>query len=72
MNNLAEEMDQTMSSLEQIGMHRCTPRMNPIKDTKQWLSELSAPWKKLENEKPRGETINYDNLLQAWREWRIR
>lgn len=72
MNNLADEMDQIMASLEQTGMHRCPPHLNPIKDPKLWFSDLGAPWRKLDNEKPRGETIKYENLLQAWREWRVR
>jgi glycerol transport system substrate-binding protein len=72
MNNLAEEMDRTMASLEQTGMSRCAPRLNPIKDAKQWLTKLGAPWEKLDNEKPRGETINYGDLLKSWKEWRVR
>jgi hypothetical protein len=27
-----------------------------------------APWAKLANEKPKGETIPYDKLLQAWKD----
>ena len=72
MDNLAEEMDQAMLSLASAGMHRCAPRLNPKGDPKQWLSDFSAPRKKLENEKPRGQTISYDKLLQNWREWRVR
>jgi len=72
MDNLADEMDQVMQSLEAAGMHRCPPRLNPKGDPKQWLSDFAAPRKKLNDEKPRGQTISYDTLLQSWREWRVR
>ena len=72
MDNLADEMDQVMQSLEAAGMQRCPPRLNPKGDPKQWLSDFAAPRKKLNDEKPRGQTISYDTLLQSWREWRVR
>ena len=37
-----------------------------------YLSDNGAPWKKLANEKPKGETIAYDKLLNAWKEGRVR
>ena len=37
-----------------------------------WLSDQHAPWKKLANEKPKGETIDYDKLLTAWKEGKAR
>ena len=72
MDTLAEEMDQVMASLEQTGMHKCPPRLNPKSDSKQWLDDFAAPRKKLDNENPPGQTISYEKLLQAWREWRVR
>jgi len=72
MDTLAEEMDQVMASLEQAGMHKCPPRLNPKSDSKQWLDDFAAPRKKLDNENPPGQTISYEKLLQAWREWRVR
>ncbi|MGP1630355.1 MAG: ABC transporter substrate-binding protein [Giesbergeria sp.] len=72
MDNLAEAMDQEMAALEHAGMTRCAPHLNPKGDGKQWLSDFSAPRRKLDNEKPPGETIRYESLLQAWREWRVR
>ncbi|MEY4909084.1 MAG: hypothetical protein RL260_2802 [Pseudomonadota bacterium] len=35
-------------------------------------SDKAAPWAKLANEKPKGETIDYDKLLGAWKEGRVR
>jgi len=36
------------------------------------LSDKGAPWKKLANEKPKGETIDYNKLLTAWKEGKVR
>jgi len=72
MDNLAEEMDQIMSRLQRAGMKNCTPKLNPKSDPAKWLSDKGAPWKKLANEKPKGETIQYDKLLQAWKEGKVR
>lgn len=58
MDNLAEEMDQTLIRLEKGGMVRCAPKLNPKSDPNKWLSESSAPWKKLDNEKPQGATLS--------------
>jgi hypothetical protein len=36
------------------------------------LNGYSAPWKKLTNEKPKGETIAYNTLLNAWKAGKVR
>jgi glycerol transport system substrate-binding protein len=72
MDNLAEEMDQVMARLQRAGMKACTPKLNPKKKPSEWLSDKGAPWAKLANEKPKGETVPYDQLLEAWKEGRVR
>ena len=72
MDNLAEEMDQVMARLQRAGMKACAPKLNAKGDPNQYLSDQHAPWKKLANEKPKGETIAYDKLLQAWKEGKVR
>jgi glycerol transport system substrate-binding protein len=72
MDNLAEEMDQVMGRLERAGMARCAPKLNKKEDPKKWLSDKGAPWAKLANEKPKGETIAYDTLLNAWKAGKVR
>ena len=72
MDNLAEEMDQILGRLQRAGMKNCTPKLNEKKDAKFWVSDKAAPWAKLSNEKPKGETIAYDTLLKAWKEGRVR
>ena len=72
MDNLANEMDDVMGRLERAGMANCPPKLNPKGDPNKYLSDKGAPWKKLANEKPKGETINYDKLLGAWKEGKVR
>ena len=72
MDSLAEEMDQVMARLQRAGMAQCAPKLNPKSDPAKWLSDSHAPWKKLANEKPKGETIAYDNLLNAWKNGKAR
>jgi glycerol transport system substrate-binding protein len=72
MDNLAEEMDEVMVRLERAGMANCAPKMNPKGDPAKYLSDKGAPWKKLANEKPKGETIAYETLLDAWKNGKAR
>ncbi|MDQ1831992.1 ABC transporter substrate-binding protein [Massilia scottii] len=72
MDNLAEEMDGVMARLQRAGMQNCAPKLNPKVDPATYLTDKAAPWKKLANEKPKGETIAYDVLLKAWKEGRAR
>jgi glycerol transport system substrate-binding protein len=71
MDNLGKEMDKVLARLERAGMKNCAPKLNPEKDPKEWLSNTQAPWAKVD-ENPKGETVAYDKLLQAWKEGRVR
>ena len=72
MDTLAEEMDDVMARLERAGMAKCPPKLNPKEDPSKYLSDKAAPWKKLANEKPKGETIAYQTLLDAWKAGKVR
>ncbi|MDS1141095.1 ABC transporter substrate-binding protein [Pusillimonas sp. SM2304] len=72
MDSLAKEMDAVMARLERAGMSHCAPKLNPESDPSKWLSDKQAPWKKLDNESPKGETVAYDALLSAWKEGKVR
>src|SRR6476660_925562 len=72
MDSLASEMDQVMGRLERAGMANCAPKLNAKGDPSKWLTDKGAPWKKLANEKPKGETIAYEKLLSAWKEGKVR
>ena len=71
MDRLAEEMDVTMSRMQSADEKAnvyggCGPRLNEKKDPEFWLSQEGSPKAKLDNEKPQGETIDYDELVKQW------
>jgi glycerol transport system substrate-binding protein len=67
MDKLAKEMDAVMSRLERAGMKNCPPKLNPEKPAKEWLGAANGPKAKLANEKPKGETMSYEQLLESWK-----
>ena len=73
MNNLAAEQDKILERIERSGIQGDKgPKLNPKKDESYWLNQPGAPKPKLANEKPQGETVDYDGLLQAWKEGRVK
>ncbi|MBO6718658.1 MAG: carbohydrate ABC transporter substrate-binding protein [Rhizobiaceae bacterium] len=71
MDRLAEEMDVTMARMqaadEQANVYGgCGPRLNEPKDPSEWLGQPNGPKAMLENEKPQGETIAYEELIKQW------
>ncbi len=72
MDNLAKEMDRTLKRLERAGMKTCAPKLNPEKSAQEWFDAPGAPKPKLADEKPKGETVAYEQLLTAWKEGRVK
>ena len=71
MDRLAAEMDQVMRRMqaadEKAGTYGgCGPRLNEEQDPSVWLAKPGSPKAKLDNEKPQGETIDYDELVKRW------
>ena len=71
MDRLAQEMDTTMARMQQADEAAnvyggCGPRLNPETDPAEWLAKPGSPKAKLENEKPQGQTVNYDELVARW------
>jgi len=71
MDRLAAEMDQVMARMqaadEKAGTYGgCGPRLNKPVDPEIWLKKPGAPKPKLANEKPKGQTIAYDELIKRW------
>jgi len=72
MDRLAGEMDQLMARMQVAdekakAYSGCGPRLNEAKDRSYWFGKGGAPWPKLENEKPKGETVDYDELVKRWK-----
>ncbi|WP_434624881.1 ABC transporter substrate-binding protein [Azospirillum sp. B2RO_4] len=73
MDNLADQMEQVMARMERAKIGgECAPQLNKPQDAKVWFDKEGAPKPKLANEKPKGETVAYDDLLKAWKEGRAR
>jgi glycerol transport system substrate-binding protein len=73
MDNLARQQDRMLQRLERAKVQgRCGPKLNPTRSAEFWLGQPGSPKPKLDNEKPQGETVPYDQLLEAWREGRVR
>ena len=67
MDSLAEAQDRILERLERHGvLGECGPQLNEPTDPQYWLSQPGAPKPKLENEKPAGETVPYDELIKVW------
>ncbi len=72
MDRLAKEMDVVMARMEEADKKAkvyggCGPRLNAEKDPSEWLGKPNGPKAKLANEKPKGETIDYDELVKRWK-----
>ena len=73
MDRLAGEMDQVMSRMQAADEKAqtyggCGPRLNEEREPSYWLNQAGSPKAKLANEKPQGETIDYDKLVQRWQQ----
>jgi glycerol transport system substrate-binding protein len=71
MDRLAAEMDLVMSRMQAADEANntyggCGPRLNEEKDPSEWLGKENGPHAKLENEKEKGQTIAYDELVKRW------
>ncbi|CAM5764172.1 ABC transporter substrate-binding protein [Labrys miyagiensis] len=72
MDSLAAAQDSVMARLEKSGVQgECGPKLNPKTSMEHWVEEAKkngtiAPQAKLDNEKPKGETIDYDTLIKSW------
>jgi glycerol transport system substrate-binding protein len=71
MDRLAEEMDDIMARMQAVDESDniyggCGPRLNEEMDPSEWLGKPDGPAAKLDNEKPQGETVDYDELVQRW------
>ena len=75
MDNLAEEMDKVMEPIERSGVQGDEGlKLDGCVGEKTYLGRPGgvAPQAKLANEKPKGETIDYDKLINAWRAGKVK
>jgi len=68
LDKLAAAMDGKMAAMEEVMEHPKAPELNDPVDPQVWLDKPGAPKPKLENEKPPGKTVPYEQLLQRWKD----
>ncbi len=71
MDRMAAEMDDVMARMQQVDEAAnvyggCGPRLNEISDPSKWLGTPGGPKAQLANEKPQGETVDYEELIERW------
>ena len=72
LDDLAATQDRVMARLQGTGlMNRCEPRIAEPEDPDLWLARPGSPKPKLDDEEGRGRTVDYDALLQAWRDGKV-
>ncbi|VXC73338.1 ABC transporter substrate-binding protein [Pseudomonas sp. 9Ag] len=71
LDGLAEAQDTMMARLERAKVQpKCGPKLNEPRDPEYWLSQPGSPKPKLDNEKPQGQTVSYDELIKSWEQAR--
>ncbi|MDO8984670.1 ABC transporter substrate-binding protein [Cypionkella sp.] len=64
---LCAEQEKVLGRIEKSGVQGdIGPKLNDEQDPQVWLDAPGSPVAKLENEKPQGETIAYDELIKSW------
>ena len=72
MDALAAAQDSVMDRLERSGVQGdCGPKLNKKRKPEYWFAQAGknntlAPQRMLANEKPKGETVDYDTLVSSW------
>jgi glycerol transport system substrate-binding protein len=64
LDNMAQQADTILAQLQKKGMGQCTPKLNAPQPPSFWHRQEGAPFAKLPNEKPKGETQSYENSLK--------
>ncbi|MDO6583598.1 ABC transporter substrate-binding protein [Photobacterium sp. 2_MG-2023] len=69
LDGLATAQDRVLERLERANVQgECGPKLNKPRDAAYWLTQPGAPKAKLANEKPKGVTIKYAELLKSWQQ----
>ncbi|MEX0603709.1 MAG: ABC transporter substrate-binding protein [Marinobacter sp.] len=67
LDGLAEAQDKIMERLERANVQDiCGPKLNEPREASYWLDQPGSPKAKLDNEKPQGKTVAYEELLKSW------
>ncbi len=68
MDSLASQQDRVLERLQRHGaLGECGPILNEERDAQYWLERPGAPKPALADEKPQGQTVDYETLLASWK-----
>ena len=67
LDSLCADQEKVMERIEKSGVQGdIGPKMNDVVDPQVWLDAPGSPVAKLDEEKPQGITISYDELIKSW------
>ncbi|OIQ07000.1 MAG: ABC transporter substrate-binding protein [Rhodobacteraceae bacterium CG2_30_10_405] len=67
LDSLCAEQEKVLERIERSGVQGdLGPKMNEPQDAQVWLDAPGSPVARLDNEKPQGETVAYDELIKSW------
>lgn len=67
LDSLCADQEKVLIRLEKSGVQGdIGPKMNEEQDPQYWIDQPGSPVGKLDNEKPQGETVSYDELIKSW------
>ncbi|MCH8551503.1 MAG: ABC transporter substrate-binding protein [Natronospirillum sp.] len=67
LDNLANAMDDIMGRLARAEVFESyAPVLNEERDPEYWFSQPGSPKPKLDNEKPQGVTVPYEQMMEEW------
>lgn len=67
LDTMAEQADAILGDLQKTGMSKCAPKLNAKHPPAYWYAKGTAPFPKLTNEKPKGETQSYEeSIKRSW------
>ena len=67
MDSLAAQQDRVLERLEQFGvLGECGPALAEEQEASFWLEQPGAPKARLDDEKPQGRTVPYEELVRVW------
>jgi glycerol transport system substrate-binding protein len=67
MDSLCQAQEDLMARIEKSEVQGAIgPKLNTPKTAQEWFDAPGAPRAKLANEKPKPETVDYDQLIKTW------
>ncbi len=68
MDSLCAAQEDVLDRLEKSGAQKdaAGPKLGAPQTAQYWFDQPGAPYPKVANERPKGETVDYDTLIKSW------